>query len=386
MSYDLNIKIKESVDYQVIKSFINSLPNTDNLRLKILNQFYMEIDLEFIDENEEYKNNSEGKINIINFHIPYSFMDKMIDPDIYYNYVLKISEHLGEKAYDLQLDLYLDDPNFKIYKRWKKSINIDFVYNKFEIKEHKILFSNSISKYKPLEIDLKSYSINLSKNIIDVEPEFEDFNEFIFCISPDNKLIALSNWKEKCIKVFQNNNLDYKNNVILKDFWQNKTIITFEKCGQIRSLKFSDDGKYLFSNAYKNKIVKKWEVETGNFKNFSSYSNHVSYFHQISINLLCICSSSGIGFFNIESGNNILQIVILKENWIVFTPEGDYESKYEVNFAIELDYIDNAKSESFCFFPNVGFGYLEGYPNYKTNRIKICKGIYKVNLMNKLFC
>lgn len=384
MSYDLNIKLgKKAIEYLAVKDFVNSLPNTKNQRMEIGNRFYLEIDLEFIDDKEEYIDAAaQGKVNCISFHIPYDFMNKMLNPDLYYDYVRRVSEFVEERAYDLQLDLFMDDPNFKLQKRWHKTYNKDTLYNTFDLSNKQLSFSNNLVEYQPLEIDLSLFKINLKKDAIVPQAQYDDFQIFKFYISPDNKYVILTNWKEKVLKIFQHNNVDYSDQVTLKQMWSDNPIREISKCGQVRSLQFSEDGKFLFTNSYKNKTLKLWDIETGLLiENFSSYANYVSFYRQITNELICICSASGIGFFDIKTGKNVLQIVALKDNWIAFTPEGDYDWGKETNAAIQLDFIDNDKSESFCFLPGVGFGYIEGYPPFRKNKFNISKGVHKENIL-----
>jgi len=124
MSYDLTIKsddsYSESTDLAELKSFIEQLPqvisNGERGFCYVDGEiYYMEIDLEIVSEEgdtiEDEPDSPKDRVNCVEGHIPYAFMDeKKVDPDRYLEPLLRIAKHLRWRLYDPQEDEYIYEP------------------------------------------------------------------------------------------------------------------------------------------------------------------------------------------------------------------------------------------------------------------------------------
>ncbi|MCW4469761.1 hypothetical protein OGH69_12345 [Flavobacterium sp. MFBS3-15] len=384
MSYDLSISIKPA-DHSQLKNFIQELPDMQpDLRMVKGTTHYMEIDLEFVNENEEYeRGETKGQVNHISFHIPYDYLKKG-DPDVYYNYVQQIADHTGSRAKDMQSGLFIDDPAFESFRVRGLTSNMEALYNSIQQKGNILYFSRTTTDYYPLAIDLNDLTLHQAEQKTKVSPEYPPFIKISHKVSGSGKWMAVAHWTDKKqLKIFSAKEVDTANQAVIDALWKKDPETVISGAGQVVMMAFSDDDKLLFSNAYKNKTLKLWDRATGNLiKNFSVYAGHIGAFKQINEKLLCVTSNAGISFFDIASGNLIIHVVPLKNNWITFTPNGDYEFKSKISDAIELDWIDNGKNESLCFIPGLGFAYYERNAAYKLNKVKAARGAEKENLLD----
>jgi hypothetical protein len=389
MSYDVSISLKPT-DHTELKSYIRSLPNTAlepaaNLRMMIGNTHYIEIDLEHVNDKEEYESGeTAGVVNHISFHIPYDFMNKHRDGiDAYYEYIQHIADHVGSRAMDMQSGVYIDDPAFEQFRVRGLTGNMNAYFNAIEKVGNRLHFSCTTSGYFPLSIDLENFKIIQATKKTIPKPEYPPFQMIRHMLSPSGKWIALAHWKDKKqLKLFSAGGVDIATEGQPEALWKNDPEISINGAGQVTLMAFSEDDKMFFSNAYRNKTLKLWDRATGSLmKNFSVYAGHIGTFMPINDKLLCICSGAGITFFDIASGKTIVHIAPLENNWIAFTPNGDYEFKTRISGAIELDWIDNDKNESHCFIPGLGFAYYERQGNYKLNKVKEARGAEKEGLL-----
>ena len=124
MSYDLTIKsddsYSKSTDLAELKSFIEQIPHVVSNGERGFcyvdgNLYYMEIDLEMVSEEsdtiEDEPDSPKDRVNCVEGHIPYAFMDeKKVDPDRYLEPLLRIAERLRWRLYDPQEDEYIYEP------------------------------------------------------------------------------------------------------------------------------------------------------------------------------------------------------------------------------------------------------------------------------------
>lgn len=385
MSYDLSISIKPT-DHSQLKNFIQQLPDTQpDLRMVKGTTHYMEIDLEFINENEEYeRSETRGTVNHISFHIPYDYINKYkTDSAPYYSYVKQIADHTGSRAKDMQSGLFIDDPAFESFRVRGLTSNMEALYNAIQQEGSILHFSRTTTDYSPFSIDLNDFTLHQAGQKTKVTPEYPPFITISHKVSGSGKWMALAHWTDKKqLKIFSAKGVDTTEQAVIDALWKKDPETVISGAGQVVMMAFSDDDKLFFSNTYKNKTLKLWDRATGDLiKNFSVYAGHIGAFKQINEKLLCITSNAGISFFDIASGNLIIHVVPLKNNWIAFTPNGDYEFKSKISDAIELDWIDNDKSESHCFIPGLGFAYYERNATYKLNKVKAARGAEKENLL-----
>lgn len=387
MSYDLTITLKPT-NYKELKNHIKALPDTQlepasNLRMIKGTSHYMEIDLEYVNDKCDYENaEKHGLVNHISFHIPYDYIKKdKGNAGAYYDYVQHIADHTGSRAMDMQSGKYIDDPAFEHFRVRNLIPNSNAYYNHIEKVGTKLHFSRTTSGYYPLTIDLESFAVIQNSGKVALEPDYPPFQLIRKELSGNGKWLALSHWKDKKqLKIFDTKDID--DAVLPEELWKKDAETVFSGAGQVVLMAFSEDDKLFFTNAYRNKTLKLWDRATGNLiKNFSVYAGHIGTFKPLTDKLLCICSNAGISFCDITSGNILLHIVPMHNNWIAFTPNGDYEFKSEIGGAIELDWIDNDKNESYCFIPGLGFAYYERQGNYKLNKVKEAKGVEKENLL-----
>jgi hypothetical protein len=121
MSYDLKIKsddrYSESVDQADLASFIEQLPHMvpaiKGFRYRDGESYYMEIDLEIVDEEGNTIRGMPGspkdRVNCVSGHIPYAFMDEdQVNTDRYFEPLMKIAQRLRWRLYDPQIgeDIY----------------------------------------------------------------------------------------------------------------------------------------------------------------------------------------------------------------------------------------------------------------------------------------
>lgn len=384
MSYDIQIHkdphFSEYRDYDPVAAFINALPGIENFRFRIGEQYYMEIDIEkTIDEGESEAAKKNGQFNVINLHIPYAYMESYeLDYDEYFNLSLRIAEYLNWRAYDLQKDLYLDDPKF------------------FEIK-HRKLHSNLLAgfdgmSFKKLEWKLdgwrrrgfssKGYRIdcivNFQENKIHVKASDTErslsFKVNTFAKSPDGHFLANYNREEKALEIWQisgsGEEIDENN---FKQY--GRQVHTIKRCGKIQNLAFSTDSKELFSVAFHSKTLKRWDIGTGKLiKNYSGYGlKGGGPFLEINDKLLAFLSG-GLCFFDRDSAELLVTLNLLTDNWIAYTPDGRYDSEKNFHGALELTWIDNDRNESYVFIPELGFAYFERWGSFKLNKVQKAKG------------
>jgi len=77
--------------------------------------YYMEIDLEIVSEEgdtiEDEPDSPKDRVNCVDGHIPYAFMDEeKVAPDRYLEPLLRIAESLRWRLYDPQEDEYIYEP------------------------------------------------------------------------------------------------------------------------------------------------------------------------------------------------------------------------------------------------------------------------------------
>ena len=124
MSYDLTIKsddsYSESIDLTELASFIERLPHIvpngeRGFCYSEGERYYMEIDLEIVSEEgdtiEDEPDSPKDRVNCVEGHIPYAFMDEeQVDPDRYLEPLMRIAQHLRWRLYDPQEDEYIYEP------------------------------------------------------------------------------------------------------------------------------------------------------------------------------------------------------------------------------------------------------------------------------------
>ncbi|MEY3444097.1 MAG: hypothetical protein RLZZ519_2378 [Bacteroidota bacterium] len=380
MSYDIKIKVPQGIpDVDGLRAFIDSLPDVADLRYRVEPHHYMEIDLERLDDEGDLP---AGLIDCISFHIPFAFMDHpAVNPELYFEIILRIARHVGARAYDLQKDLYLDDPQYNNVKR-RQVVVTHPMRNAVQCNGNSLTFTSTTSNLQALIVDLADGSIQQSATVVPATDTERTFHWYRAAYSHDGSRIAVAYWKEKVVKLYATNGAQYVGDDALGALWKTTPMATIDKTGQIVGLQFSSDDKHLFTAAYRNATLKRWDVKTQKLIcNYTSLAKHTADFAQVSERLLVICSGAGIGFFDAETGAWIVHIRPLPDNWLVFCPNGDYEFQTPVAGAIELDYIDAATGESVCFIPDCGFGNYERSGKFELKKLKPTTGIAKTGLL-----
>ena len=121
MSYDIRIQSDEAhsthTDLQSLKAFIRRLPGmTEEYETGFTygdgEQYYMEVDLEFADQEDNSNRHivlEQGIVNRVYAHIPAAHLDQdTIAGTPYADVLVQIAQHLGWKALDLQTGAYLE--------------------------------------------------------------------------------------------------------------------------------------------------------------------------------------------------------------------------------------------------------------------------------------
>ncbi len=123
MSYDITIQGNEKrslhTDLELLKSFITGIPNmvTNGRRNFVYaesDQYWMEIDLDFVNEEGDSMLCEEGreqnKVNCIHSHIPYAFMSEY-RADRYFAVCSYIAGYLRWYVYDEQTEQIIQHQN-----------------------------------------------------------------------------------------------------------------------------------------------------------------------------------------------------------------------------------------------------------------------------------
>lgn len=120
MSYDLIIRgdddYSKYTGLEDLESFIENLPQIiPNGERGVCYQdgddYHMEIDLDLVsDEGDIIADGADStidKINCIEAHIPYAFLNEKVDFNRYAEILVQIAEHLKWQLYDPQKDEYM---------------------------------------------------------------------------------------------------------------------------------------------------------------------------------------------------------------------------------------------------------------------------------------
>lgn len=365
MSYDIRIKNEEKpLVFADLKNYVNSLPNITDQRLKIGDDYYMEIYLEFATPDGEFTSPSEnGPVNCINLCVPYAFMNKLeVDHEVYHQLAKHLAHYMHTRAYDLQLDIYLDEASFQIRKR--RGLLKFCGYSAVKLVDgNKLMFDDSTfdSEHYPFSINLVSLDITQEMSKVNALHPYIERNSLNCVLSPDKKLVAVSNLSTKSLKVFH---VEGENYMDLLTLWESQAICECLKCGKILRMSFSDDSKSLFTTAVKSTALKNWDCSTGKLiRNYSSYDTPIHSWIEINDNLLCTVSHSGISFITRKNGKTIVHVHPSIDNWVVFTPNGDYEFKTPTNLIAALGRrIDNAllfyPKSRLCIYGNLWITFI----------------------------
>lgn len=110
MSYDISIHLEQGQPRAEIDSLLARQPFINGRVFAIQDTHFMEVDL-------EYDAATPDVIHTLSFHIPYALLDQVgVDFDPYFDCIRTLAQALEARVYDLQLELFLDDPEFAKFK------------------------------------------------------------------------------------------------------------------------------------------------------------------------------------------------------------------------------------------------------------------------------
>lgn len=354
MSYDLRIlappgeTVARSRAQRLLDEFLERLDKIDYLATG---------DVEYDDGSGETRD-AEG-VNLVSIHVPYAFMAKLsVDHAILYEGAAGIAETLGWRAFDPQHDMDLDDPEFAEKRRRLLHSSLKVDCDVLELDGEVVdVWSR---KGKPIfRLDMSSGALGMPTGDPPETPERGGEAEH-----GDRR----AEYRDKQIVVTESG----------------QTIAEFDRCGKVSKLEFVDDGDTVVSNAYRNKTVKVWNIDDEKLeRNFSGYASHVADY-RVRPDRVLITGESGLTIFDRESGDIVVVVRPVRDGIVAFTPDGDWEGPVREGEAIELDWIDNARSESRVFIPGLGFAKMERR-TFKLNKLERVSRGHRPHLLSAIF-
>lgn len=323
MSYDFNIKLKKAQDRLSLETLINGLPYVENSRLKFRDTHYMEIDLEPAEDGS-------GNIDMISFHIPYSFWEKtQIDFDLYYETMENISDVVKASVYDLQQDLYIDNIIFAAKR--KRLIQTAVALGQLTY-ENGLLHIQYTFDPKILTWDLRDCTFKGASVAAVANPNTYDTS------AQEGSLIVSADHENKAIQ--------------LSDANTGAALGSISKAGEVGHLKFISANQLLSSS--RNKSIKLWDTQT--LKCLKTFKGHLDYITDIKLLNPKLLVSASIGgsliFWDMETAECIVTVLHSHYNtsWIVVAPNGDYDQSINYKGTIQWDFGKQS------YAPNIGRG------------------------------
>jgi hypothetical protein len=392
MSYDLQIRkdstYSESKAYQSVVSLLASFEGVKKNTFSPHQDYFASLFLEKTIPSAGYSQNGQetGEVNLVSIHVPYEYMNKSsTNPDIYYSFAQQIADRLNWQVFDPQIETTLDDLRFPHLKRYQLQTQKK-VFTRLIPKLPSIELHNSWEKEPIYRLNLETFEISSTQQLSSAEPSS---NTGFAVAELKSHLFALNYRQEKRIEIRTTSdtaNLKKATSFLDIDLSKTKMLHQITKCGEVVKMRFIADDTYLLSWAYKSKQLKQWAVQTGSFvKNFTDYSRAMYDF--IIINeWLVVTSKAGVSFFERTTGKLLITFVVFTENWLAFTPSGDYEFKQPLSGAVELDWIDNRTSTSYVFVPGLGFAEMPTYGPHQArlSKIKATRGEFVSGLLEKV--
>ena len=394
MSYDILIKSDDSCSGTVQESklhrFLSTQPHVESRGsgqaiLRLANdRYWMSIDPEFVDGNGEATSSKKGRINRVSCHIPYSKMDypNNFNPNLYFDLAIGIAKHLGWRAYDAQLDLYCDTPEFP--KRRMRRRYAGTTISRLAISDHILSLDGLEERFS---WDCGTWKLTRKENISkknqsyeerlrETQELFQSMQEGPKAKSLDGRLEARVPHGKKAIEIIETSGR------------KKKVVQTIQRCGEVACLAFLPDGRGLISGSSDNKTLKLWDVTSGKaLRTFKGHSDYVTDFLTLPEKdlLISVAGMDAVRFWRLSDGTLLALLLHTSvsdegdsepSQWIAMTPKGEYE--HSAGFDGEVRFSFGREN----FVPGVGFGY-SSKANWDYERVEGTAGIIQEDLLKR---